>query len=148
MVFNETTNYALLYLASKAKPHPDIIFEGVQNDYSLMLYLTTEHVFENFGVGAIFRLTSPWLLDMLARLSTSLRNKSCKRLGSRPKRSIKRSLSLIHSSVYISMRFHLYIFFTMFCVHSFFVFVFSSLCLFDVQMLFLNTCQKLINGVG
>jgi len=46
--------------------------------------------------------------------------------------------------VYIGMRFHLYIFFTMFYVHSFFF----SLCLFDVQLLFLNTCQKVINGVG
>jgi len=25
---------------------------------------------------------------------------------------------------------------------------FFSLCLFDVQLLFLNTCQKVINGVG
>ena len=48
--------------------------------------------------------------------------------------------------MYIGMRFHLYIFFTMFCVHSFSVFF--SLCLFDLQLLFLNTCQKVINGVG
>ena len=27
-------------------------------------------------------------------------------------------------------------------------FVFFSLCLFDLQLLFLNTCQKVINGVG
>ena len=53
-------------------------------------------------------------------------------------------LNSIHSSVYIGMRFHLYIFFTMFYVHSFFF----SLCLFDVQLSFLNTCQKVINGVG
>jgi len=46
--------------------------------------------------------------------------------------------------MYIGMRFHLYIFFTMFCVHSFSVFF--SLCLFDLQLLFLNTCQKVING--
>ena len=46
------------------------------------------------------------------------------------------------------MRFHLYISFTMFCVHSFFFLFFFSLCLFDVQLVFLNTCQKMINGVG
>ena len=44
------------------------------------------------------------------------------------------------------MRFHLYIFFTMFYVQS--SSVFFSLCLFDLQLLFLNTCQKVINGVG
>jgi len=60
-----------------------------------MLYPATKHVFENFGVGAISQLTRPWLLDLLARLSASLRNKSCKRLGSRRKRSIKRWLSLL-----------------------------------------------------
>jgi len=48
--------------------------------------------------------------------------------------------------MYIGMRFHLYIFFTMFCIRSFSVF-FSS-CLFDLQLLFLDTCQKVINGVG
>jgi len=84
---------ALFYLASRATPRYN--FEGSQNDCSLMLYLTTEHVFENFGVGAISRLTSPWLRDLLARLSASLRNKSCKRLGSRPKQPIKRWLSLL-----------------------------------------------------
>jgi len=36
-------------------------------------------------------------------------------------------LNWIHSSMYIDMRFHLYIFFTMFCVHSFFVFLFIIL---------------------
>ena len=55
-------------------------------------------------------------------------------------------LNSIHSSMYIGMRFHLYIFLTMFCDHSFSVFF--SLCLFDIQLLFLNTCQKVINGVG
>ena len=44
------------------------------------------------------------------------------------------------------MHFHLYIFFTMFCVYSFSAFF--SLCLFDVQLVFLNACQKVINGVG
>ena len=38
-------------------------------------------------------------------------------------------LNSIHSSVYIGMRLHLYIFFTMFCVHSFFVFVFLFIML-------------------
>ena len=33
-------------------------------------------------------------------------------------------LNSIHSSMYIGMHFHLYIFFTMFCVHSFFCFLF------------------------
>ena len=45
--------------------------------------------------------------------------------------------------MYIGIRFHLYIFFTMFCIHSFAVFF--SLCLFHLQLLFLNTCQKVIN---
>jgi len=54
-------------------------------------------------------------------------------------------LNSIHSSVYIGMRFHRYIFFTMFCVHSFLFFF--SLRLFGVQLLFLNTCQKVINGL-
>ena len=44
--------------------------------------------------------------------------------------------------MHTGMRFHLYIFFTVFCVHSFSVF-FS-----DLQLLFLNTCQKVINGIG
>jgi len=44
-------------------------------------------------------------------------------------------LNSIHSSVYIGMRFHLYIFFTMFCVHSFF-FVF----LFNYAYLMSNCC--------
>ena len=39
------------------------------------------------------------------------------------------------------MRFHLYIFFAMFCVLLFFL-LFFSLCLFDVQPLLRNTCQK------
>jgi len=46
------------------------------------------------------------------------------------------------------MRFHLYFFF---CVHSFFCFLFLffiSLCLFDDELLFLNTCRKMMNGVG
>ena len=42
--------------------------------------------------------------------------------------------------MYIGMRFHLYIFFTMFCVHSFSVFF--SLCLFHLQLLFLNHLTK------
>jgi len=50
--------------------------------------------------------------------------------------------------MYIGMRFHLYIFFTMFCIHSFYFLFFFSLCLFEVQPLFLNTYQKMINGVG
>jgi len=33
----------------------------------------------------------------------------------------------------------------MFCIHSFSVFF--SLCLFYLQLLFLNTCQKVINGL-
>ena len=41
---------------------------------------------------------------------------------------------------------HIWTTLTMFCVHSFSVFF--SLCLFDLQLLFLNTCQKVINGVG
>jgi len=41
------------------------------------------------------------------------------------------------------MRFHLYIFFTMFYIRSFF-----SLWLFDIQLLFFNTFQKVINEVG
>jgi len=41
------------------------------------------------------------------------------------------------------MRSHLYIFFTMFYVRSFFL-----LCLFDIQLLFFNTFQKAINEVG
>jgi len=36
-------------------------------------------------------------------------------------------LNSIHSSMYVGMCFHLYIFFTMFCVHSFFVFLFIML---------------------
>ena len=44
------------------------------------------------------------------------------------------------------MRFHLYIFFTVFCVHS--IFLFFSLRLFEAQLLFLNIYQKMINGVG
>jgi len=48
--------------------------------------------------------------------------------------------------MYLGMRFHLYIFFTMICVHSFPVFF--SLYLFDLQLLFLDTCQKVTNGVG
>jgi len=52
-------------------------------------------------------------------------------------------LNSIHSSVYIGMRFHLYIFFTMFCACSFFL-----LCLFDLQLMFFNTFQKVINWVG
>ena len=40
------------------------------------------------------------------------------------------------------MRFHLYIFFTIFCV------LFSELCLFHFQVLFFNTAQKLKNRVS
>ena len=53
---------------------------------------------------------------------------------------LPKSLNSIHSSMYIGMRFHLYIFFTMFCIHSFSVFF--SLCLFDLQLLFLNHLTK------
>jgi len=74
-----TWQQTIFYLATE--PHSDDIFEGSQNDCSLMMYLKTEHVFENFGVGAIARLFSPWLQDLLARLSASLRNKSFKHLG-------------------------------------------------------------------
>jgi len=59
-----------------AEPHSDDIFEGVQNDCSLMLYLKTEHVFENFGVGAIARWTSPWLRGLLATLLRHLETRA------------------------------------------------------------------------
>jgi len=52
-------------------------------------------------------------------------------------------LNVTHSSVYIGMRFHLYIFFTMFYVSSFFL-----LYLFGLQLSFFNTFQKVINSVG
>jgi len=83
----------LFHLASRSTPSYN--FRGAQNDCSVMLYLTIEHDCENFGVGAISRLTAPWLLDLLAKLSASLRNKGCKRLGSLPKQSVKRWLSLL-----------------------------------------------------
>jgi len=54
-------------------------------------------------------------------------------------------LNTIHSSVYISVRFHLYIFFTMFCVHSFFVFVFLFIMLIwcpTVVSQHLSKCDK------
>ena len=55
-------------------------------------------------------------------------------------------LNSIHSCMYIGMRFHLNI--SSPC-SAFIRFLFLfSLCLFDLQLLFLNTCQKVINGVG
>jgi len=42
---------------------------------------------------------------------------------------------------------NLYIFFTMLCLRSFLVF-FHYVCLFDLQLLFFNTFQKVVNGVG
>ena len=48
--------------------------------------------------------------------------------------------------MYIDMRFHLHIFFSMYQFIRFLFFF--SLCLFDLQLLFLNTCQNVKNGVG
>jgi len=84
---------ALFYIASRATTRYS--FRGGQNNCSLMLYLTTEQVFENVGVGSISWLTSAWFRDLLARFFASLRKKSCKRLESRAKQSIKRWLSLL-----------------------------------------------------
>jgi len=50
--------------------------------------------FWNF-MGAIARLSYPGFRICSQDVSASLRNKSCKRLGSCPKRSIKRCLSLL-----------------------------------------------------
>jgi len=72
MVFNESTNYDLMSLASKAAP-------------SWYIQL---NMFLNIS-GGIARLLSPLLWDQLQDLSASLRNKSCKRMASRRKRSIK-----------------------------------------------------------
>jgi len=52
-------------------------------------------------------------------------------------------LNLIHSSVYIGTRFHL----LHFLHHVLCVFVYLIM-LFDFQVLFFNTSQKLINSVG
>jgi len=48
--------------------------------------------------------------------------------------------------MYIGMRFQLYIFFTMFCVDSFFIFIFTMPIRSPTVVHY--TCQKVINGVG
>jgi len=77
MVCNEITNYGFILLGKQGR---------IQR---ISAELTTEHVFENFGGNC------PGDLDLIAETATKtcqhhlVRNKSCKRLGSRPKRSIK-----------------------------------------------------------
>ena len=61
----------------------------------LMLYLTIENVFENSGRGKMLGCPTPGCGICCQYFSASLRNKSCKRLGSRPIRSMKPGLSLL-----------------------------------------------------
>ena len=91
MVFTEPTNYGFI-LPSKQN-HTQILFSRRRKIIVAWCFIKQPNMSKNFGVMKISLLTSPWLLDMLSRLSALLRNKSCKRLRSRPKRSIKRSLS-------------------------------------------------------
>jgi len=76
MVFNEITNYGFNLLSKQGRTQ------------LISAELTTEHVFENFGGNC------PVDLNLIAGSATKtcqhhlVRNKSFKRLGSRPKRSI------------------------------------------------------------
>ena len=63
-----------LILPSKQRCN-QLIFSGRgQNNCCLMIHLTTEHVFENFGGGAIVPLSSQLLRDQLARHVSQWRN--------------------------------------------------------------------------
>ena len=73
----ENTNYDYILLSKQGR---------TQLIYSTEL--TTEHVFKNFG-GGLPGCSPPNCSISQQDLSASLRNKSCKRLGSRPKRSMK-----------------------------------------------------------
>jgi len=94
-VYSITTIYTVGYLQIFNAGH----FENTNYDFILLskqgrtqlIYsteLTTEHVFQNFGGG--LPGSSPSNCGISQQdLSASLRNKSCKSLGSRPKRSMK-----------------------------------------------------------
>jgi len=60
-----------------------------------MLYLTIENVIENFGMGKLLGCPPLCWEICYQDFSASLWNKSCKRLVSRPTRSIKPCLSLL-----------------------------------------------------
>ena len=77
MVCNETTNDGFILLSKQGR---------TQLMYSTKL--TTEHVFENFGGN--YPVAFPLIAGSASKTCQHhlVRNKSCKRLGSRPKRSI------------------------------------------------------------
>jgi len=75
MVSNKNTNYDFILLSKQGR---------TQLIYSTEL--TTEHDFENFGEG-LPACSPPNCGISQQDLPASLRNKSCKNLGSRPKRS-------------------------------------------------------------
>jgi len=65
-VSTKPRSMSLFYLASRAAP--SWFFRRGKNDYSLMLYLTIENVFENFGKGKCPVDPTTWLRDLLSRL--------------------------------------------------------------------------------
>jgi len=77
MVFNENTNCDFILLSKQGR---------TQLIYSTEL--TTEHILENFGA-ELPGFSPPNCGISWQDLSASLRNKSCKSLGSRPMRSMK-----------------------------------------------------------
>ena len=91
-IVKETSNYDFI-LPSK-QDRAQLIFFGGQNDCSLMLYLKSEHFFEKFG-GELPGCALPDCRIRSKDLTALLRNKSCKRLGSRLNRSIKRCWFLL-----------------------------------------------------